>query len=182
MRHGALLAGIVWVLSGCQAGTSRTGRLDPVALCDSVQVDSGWQRVAIGDSLTVLVPPSAQHPRPGDSFVPWTQIWMDGYLTVEWQTISTRSTDRDPFDSVPGPSVYSVPASPDCSAPAPEGWFTHTFIWKDGESLMSRTFIVPPAPRRWVLDLTVWAYRPAAYGRAIAVIKSLRPLRALPSN
>ena len=185
MRQGALVAGIVYFISACHPGAAGSP-LDPVALCDSVQVDSQWQPIGIGDSLAVLLPWSAQHPRTSDAIgpIPWTQQWVDGSLTVAWETVPIRFTDRDPFDSLPGSSDYSVPASPDCSAPAPKGWRTHTFIWRgaDGGSLIARTFIWPSAPRQWALDLIVVASRPAEYARAIAVLKSLRAQHVLPSN
>ena len=171
MRPSALVAATLWPLCVCCV---RPQRIDPVTLCESVTVDSTWLPLGLGASLALSAPPDMlEAPRTDIG----SNTWYTRDLIVQWEEpIPLLSKSLDPFDAYSARlnDPYRIPASPECSAPAPNGWATHTFIWKQGKALIARVFIVPPAPHERAFDLVVMARRSSAYGDALAILRSLR--------
>ncbi len=172
MRHPAMLALALWCLSGCHPAP---GRIDPVALCDSLHVDTAWRSVAVGGGLTVLIPWSLQQAQAGVEGPPPHDIWYSRDLSVTWDMPFHLADPRlpdslDAFRSRPDPSS----ASPACSAPALDGWVTRTYVRKQGRDRIIAVYSVPPAPRYEAYALYIVASSDAAFRDGLAVAKSLR--------
>jgi hypothetical protein len=172
MRHSAMLALAAWCVSGCHPAP---GTIDPVALCDSLHVDTTWQSVAVGGGLTVLIPWSLQHAQAGVEGPPPYDTWYSRDLSVQWNLPFPPSDPRlaDSLDALRSRTDPSS-ASPACSAPAPDGWVTRTYIRKHGKTRIIAVYSIPPAPRHEAYALYIAASSDAAFRDGLAVAKSLR--------
>ncbi len=173
MRIAAVLALVTVSLTGCQ---QRLSRIDPVLVCDSVSNHTDWRPIGVGASLTVSVPWSLQHPEQFDQLgpVPKSQQWYSRDLSVEWD-MKPRSADGSVDSLRPLPSrPDSTAASPACSAPAPEGWVTLTYIWQDRRTRVLAIYSISRAPSRQVYGLYIVARTDSTFRDALAIAKSLR--------
>ena len=161
MRGRAILCVLVWALPGCHGAA---GRPAPVALCEAAVADSTWREAPVGDHFAIMVPSTMTDTRRSTA-IPAGQQWWDQDLAVYWLNLGPG-----PWDSI----LTGQPgrAASQCSATAPRGWATYTFITIDGPTLDADVFMVPATRQDSTLTVHILG-RGSKFGRAIAIAKSV---------